>query len=180
MGSLGRHLVTGMNNPDMPLAITIGGQQLNGLTPAPHFSGQFWMSWAGGSSYNSLQATVQKRYSNGLSLLGTYTWAHAFDNTTDLLGGDYGAYKQSALIPIKYEWGQSGYDIRNRAVINVDYDLPFGVGRPMLNHRAAGQNRWRMEDRHGMVGPDRPAVHGRHQQTLGLAERQWWPEQQRR
>ena len=30
VGSLGRHLVTGINNPDMPLAITIGGQQLNG------------------------------------------------------------------------------------------------------------------------------------------------------
>jgi Carboxypeptidase regulatory-like domain len=134
VGSLGRHLVTGINNPDMPLAITIGGQTLNGLTPAPHFSGQFWMSWAGGSSYNSLQATVQKHYSNGLSFLGTYTLAHALDNTTDLLGGDIGAYKQAALIPIKYEWGQSGYDIRNRATIDVDYDLPFGLGRPLLNH----------------------------------------------
>jgi hypothetical protein len=66
--------------------------------------------------------------------MSSYTWAHAFDNTTDLLGGDYGAYKQSALIPIRYEWGQSGYDIRNRAVINVDYDLPFGEGRRWANH----------------------------------------------
>lgn len=133
VGSLGRHLVTGINNPDMPLAITIGGQQLNGLTPMPHLSGQFWMSWVGGSSYNALQATVQKHYKNGLALLGTYTWAHAFDNTSDLLGGDIGAYKQAALVPIKYEWGQSGYDIRQRAVINVDYDLPFGYGRHFVN-----------------------------------------------
>ncbi len=134
VGSMGRHLVTGINNPDMPLAITIGGENTNGLTPAPHLSGQFWMSWAGGSSYNSLQAVVQKHYSDGLSLLGSYTWAHAFDNTTDLLGGDIGSYKQAALIPIKYEWGQSGYDVRNRAVIDVDYDLPFGVGRQFVNH----------------------------------------------
>ncbi len=135
VGSLGRHLVTGLNNPDMPQAITIGGQQTNGFTPFPHLSGGQWESWTGASSYNSLQAMVQKRLSHGLSFFSSYTWAHALDNTNDLLGGDYGAYKQSALIPIRYEWGQSGYDIRHRLVINTDYDLPYGVGRQFGNHR---------------------------------------------
>jgi Carboxypeptidase regulatory-like domain len=134
VGSVGRHLLTGLNNPDMPQAITIGGQQGNGFTPFPHLSGQFWMSWTGASSYNSLQVMLQKRYANGLSFFSSYTWAHAFDNTVDLLGGDYGSYKQSALIPIRYEWGQSGYDIRNRVVVNVDYDLPFGKDRKFVNH----------------------------------------------
>jgi hypothetical protein len=133
VGNLGRHLVTG-TGPNMPLAITTGGQSQNGMNILPHFTGNAWMQWTAGSSYNSLQATVQKHYGNGLSFLGTYTWAHAFDNETDLLGGDIGGYKQAALIPIKYEWGQSGYDIRERAVINVDYDLPFGVGRQFANH----------------------------------------------
>lgn len=132
VGSMGRHLVTGINNPAMPLAITIGGQSLNALTLAPHFTGYFWMSWTGASSYNSLQATVQKRYSSGLSVLGTYTWAHAFDDTTDLLGGD-NSYKNAALIPPIKEFTQSGYDIRQRAVIDVDYDLPFGVGKQFVN-----------------------------------------------
>jgi len=134
VGSLGRHLVTLLNNPDQPQAITIGGQQSNGLTPFPHLSGSQWETWNGASSYNSLQVMAQKRYGHGLSFYGSYTFAHALDNTVDLLGGDYGAYKQSALIPIRYEWGQSGYDIRHRAVINVDYDLPYGVGRQFGNH----------------------------------------------
>jgi hypothetical protein len=133
VGSIGRHLVTGYNNPDMPLAITIGGQALQPLTPAPHFNGYFWMSWTGASEYDSMQIVVQKHYSDGLSLLGTYTWAHAFDDTTDLLGGD-NSYKQAALIPPIKEFTQSGYDLRHRAVINVDYDLPLGVGRQWLNH----------------------------------------------
>ncbi len=132
VGSIGRHLVTGINNPAMPEAITIGGQDLHGLTPAPHFNGFFWMSWTGASSYNSMQIVVQKHYSNGFSLLGTYTWAHAFDDTTDLLGGD-NSYKQAALIPPIKEFTQSGYDLRHRAVIDVDYDLPFGVGRQFIN-----------------------------------------------
>jgi hypothetical protein len=133
VGSLGRHLVTLLNNPDQPLAITIGGESGNGFTPFPHFSGAQWMEWEGGSSYNALQVTAQKHYGSGLSFLGAYTWGHALDNTIDLLGGDYPTYKQSYLIPIKYEWGQSGYDIRQRATINVDYDLPFGVGKPFVN-----------------------------------------------
>ena len=38
------------------------------------------------------------------------------------------------IIPIIKEWTQSGYDVRDRAVINVDYDLPFGVGKSFVNH----------------------------------------------
>jgi hypothetical protein len=134
VGSAGRHLVTLLNNPDQPQAITIGGQTSNGLTPFPHLSGSQWMTWNGVSAYNALQVQAQKHLSHGLSFYGSFTWGHAFDNTVDLLGGDYGAYKQSALIPIRYEWGQSGYDIRERAVINTDYALPFGAGQPFLNH----------------------------------------------
>ncbi len=37
VGSIGRHLVTGINNPAMPLAITIGGQDLHGLTHCAAF-----------------------------------------------------------------------------------------------------------------------------------------------
>jgi len=134
VGSLGRHMLTDMNGPGMPMAITTGGQQQNGMSRTPHFNSSQWMQWTGGSSYNSLQAQVQKHYSNGLSFLGSYTWAHALDNTNDLLGGDLGGYKQAQLIPIKYEWSRSGYDIRQRAVVNVDYDLPFGVGKQFVNH----------------------------------------------
>ena len=44
------------------------------------------------------------------------------------------ATSNAALIPPNKEYTQSGYDIRHRAVINVDYDLPFGVGRQFVNH----------------------------------------------
>jgi hypothetical protein len=75
---------------------------------------------------------VQKHYGGGLSFLGSYTWAHAFSDTTDLLGGE-NSYKEAGIIPIRAERTQSGYDIRQRVVVNVDYDLPFGVGRPFVN-----------------------------------------------
>jgi Carboxypeptidase regulatory-like domain len=132
VGSAGRHLVTA-TNPNLAQAITIGGQQGNGFNPFPHLGGFSWMQWTGASSYNALQAVAQKRYSHGLSFLATYTWAHAFDDSVDMLGGGV-TPKQAALIPLKKEYTQSAYDIRNRVVINVDYDLPFGVGKSFANH----------------------------------------------
>jgi hypothetical protein len=132
VGSAGRHLVTS-TGPNLPMAITVGGQQPNGFQQFPHLGGYAYMQWTGASSYNSLQAQIQKHYSHGLSFLATYTWAHAFSDTSDLLGGDVG-YKSPYIIPIIKEWTQSGYDVRERAVINVDYDLPFGVGKSFVNH----------------------------------------------
>ena len=70
VGSVGRHLVTLYNNPDQPLAVTIGGESGNGFTPFPHFAGSQWMGWTGRSSYNSLQATVQKHYGTWPELPG--------------------------------------------------------------------------------------------------------------
>ena len=131
VGSLGRHLVTS-TGPNLPTAITIGGQQANGFQQFPHLGGYAYMQWTAASNYNSLQAQVQKRYASGLSFLATYTWAHGFSDESDLLGGDVG-YKSPYIIPINKEYTQSGQDIRHRAVINVDYDLPFGEGRRFVN-----------------------------------------------
>lgn len=35
------------------------------------------------SNYNALQASVNHRYSNGLTVQGSYSWAHSFDNMSD-------------------------------------------------------------------------------------------------
>ena len=38
------------------------------------------MQSSSNSNYNSLQASVTKRYSNGLTLLASYTWSHSLDD----------------------------------------------------------------------------------------------------
>jgi hypothetical protein len=134
VGNIGRHLVTLTNGPDMAMALTIQGPNNKSLQPAPQFSSAQWMTWEGSSYYSSLQAKVQKQVGHGLSFLGTYTFAHAFDNTVDLLGGDISGYRMAALIPINKEWTNSGYDIRQRVVVSGQYELPFGVGKAWANH----------------------------------------------
>jgi hypothetical protein len=91
------------------------------------------------STYNSLQAKVEKRYSHGLSFLATYTWSHALDDASDA-GGLFTAIgdRQPALIPYIDELTNSVFDVRNRFTINGNYELPFGHGRAFLNN----SSRW--------------------------------------
>jgi predicted porin len=71
--------------------------------------------------YNALQALVQKRFTNGLSFQGNYTYASAFDYTNDYFywdpRQDYG-----------FEDGQRRHVF---SAINL-YELPFGRGRKFL------------------------------------------------
>ena len=66
---------------------------------------------------------------NGLSFLATYTWSHALDDAGNPGIGGGPPYRNTNLIPLKYEFTNSNYDIRHRITFNGLYDLPFGKGR---------------------------------------------------
>ncbi len=93
------------------------------------------MNYAGESSYNFLHATLQKRFSSGLSFLATYTWSHSLDDSIQPLGGYGGPYRNTNLIPIKDDYSNSEFDVRQRFHFNGFYQLPFGVGHAHLNHK---------------------------------------------
>ncbi|MDE3150565.1 MAG: TonB-dependent receptor, partial [Acidobacteriota bacterium] len=86
----------------------------------------------GVSTYNALQATIQKRYANGLSFLATYTWAHAMDDSSPPLGGTL--YRGVNLIGLLNDYTNSKADVRNRVTFNGYYALPFGQGKRFLSH----------------------------------------------
>jgi len=137
VGNVSRHLslyydpntVRGLFNP------SISTQQYQ---PFPNLGGIGTIHFGGVSTYNSLQAKMEKRLSHGLSFLATYTWAHALDDSSDAGGlstavGD----RNMALIPFIEEYTNSPYDVRNRFTFNGNYQLPFGRGKAYLN-----QSRW--------------------------------------
>jgi hypothetical protein len=90
----------------------------------------------GRATYNSLQAKLERRYTNGLSFLASYTWSHSFDNAqSDLADNqDYG-YRAPGILPISAEMRNSAFDVRNRFAFNGNYELPFGYGRKHMNHK---------------------------------------------
>lgn len=89
-----------------------------------------WFSW-GNSNYNSLQVDLNHRFSHDLALRGVYTWSKALDNGDSL--NQTTAGNAPGLVSNPYDlhadWGPATYDVRNIAVVNAVYMLPFGRGK---------------------------------------------------
>jgi hypothetical protein len=133
VGNLARHLEL-YGAPNTAPGLWRPGTNTNPFNPFPDLGGVGQVHFAGVSTYNSLQAKLEKRYSHGLSFLATYTWSHALDDASDA-GGLFTAIgnRQPALIPYIDELTNSVFDIRNRFTINGNYELPFGKGKAFLN-----------------------------------------------
>ena len=84
------------------------------------------MQSSSNSDYNSLRASVTKRYSNGLTLLASYTWSHSLDDYS----GDPTGTSDVTVVPGNQALGSlnnyasSDFDRRHRFVFSGIYDLP--------------------------------------------------------
>jgi hypothetical protein len=138
VGNLSRHLEL-YGAPNTAPGLWRPGTNTNPFNPFPDLGGVGEVHFAGVSTYNSLQAKVEKRYSHGLTFLATYTLSHALDDASDA-GGLFSAIgnRQPALIPYIDELTNSVFDIRNRFTINGNYELPVGRGRAFLSN----SSRW--------------------------------------
>ena len=92
-----------------------------------------WYS-EGTSSYNALELDVNHRFSQGLTFRGVYTWSKALDDGDSLNATAAGNAPGLIMNPydIRADWGPATYDVRNVAVGNVNYALPFGHGQRLL------------------------------------------------
>ena len=121
VGNVGRHLYT---NPNTNQAVPGPGD----LDPRRRFfkfgltQGIFAACNCDNSSYNALQAKVQKRASNGLDLLLTYTYSKAMTNSE-------GGYGYSDNLNIRGDHGPAGWDHAHALTLTHSYDLPVGRGR---------------------------------------------------
>jgi Carboxypeptidase regulatory-like domain/TonB-dependent Receptor Plug Domain len=89
----------------------------------------------GEAAYDSLQAKLEKRFSHGLSFLAGYSWSHSLDDAVQpIQGTDGGEAGNPAFLGLKFEYGASVTDVRNRFTFSPQYELPFGKGKQFLNH----------------------------------------------
>jgi hypothetical protein len=110
------------------------GDHINPLEPFPHVNFSY-TAYDAASNYNSLQAKLEKRMTNGLSFLTTYTWGKSLDNADTPLGttGDQGD-RGVNIIGWAGDYGPSGFDVRQRFTINGNYELPVGKGKKYFNN----------------------------------------------
>jgi len=136
-GSKGTHLPIN-RNINQPLPSGVAGVTL----PRPYAGYQniTFAESVGVSTYNSLQTKIEKRYSAGLSLLGTFTWGHSIDDGNGIATGTAAS---STLAQNAYnlaaERARSDFDVKYRFVFSPIYELPFGKGRSWVNQGLLSQ-----------------------------------------
>lgn len=83
------------------------------------------------ASYDSLQTKLERRMGQGLTILGSYTWSHAISGPSDIGGyvggGTFGPNGLNIYNP-RSDRSSSIYDLRNRFVGTVLWDVPFFSG----------------------------------------------------
>lgn len=135
IGSVSRHLFN-IENENAPEALQNPGNSSQLVQPFPQFGGDNFVAMAGVSTYNALQAKLEKRLSNGLNFLAAYTWSHTMDDVPGALGSTgEGGYRNTNLVPVILDFSNSPWDTRHRFTLNGLYEFPFGAGRAYLNHR---------------------------------------------
>jgi hypothetical protein len=91
----------------------------------------------GFSNYHAFATQLEKRYSNGLQFLMSYTWGHALTNLGTTLAGGPGVRDVTNL---SAENAHANFHIRHRFVYSTVYNLPFGRGRKFGSGWSRGLN----------------------------------------
>jgi hypothetical protein len=92
------------------------------------------------STYDALQVTLQKRMSQGLTVLMGYTWSKNIGDANNLTTGflDVGTPGYQNDWNRKLERSVVATDIPHRLVLSGNYELPVGRGKKF----GSGLNRW--------------------------------------
>ncbi len=105
--------------------------------PYPNFQGISGSTNNAVSNYNSLQASVTKRMTSGLSLSFNYVWSHMLDDMDSSGWGSRAGPQdfQIANSPAA-NYSNSNFDVRHAFKGYAVYELPFGRGKKLLNSNA--------------------------------------------
>lgn len=92
-----------------------------------------YLSKTAESTYDALGVRLEKRLTNGVSLLSAYTLSEARSNAPQFrnAGGVSGAENSPPQDShdLEAEWGPASYDTRHRWVTSLTAELPFGPGQ---------------------------------------------------
>jgi hypothetical protein len=93
-----------------------------------------WRGSIGMSSYNGLSLALRRSFSRGLLVTANYAWSHEIDNGSNGSGDGDNVNPQNPLC-LACDRASGAWDARHVFNGNAVYQLPFGVGRPILNQR---------------------------------------------
>lgn len=103
--------------------------------PYPQFNAINGSTNNADANYNSLQATFQRRMTQGLSIQTSYVWSKFLDEfDSSSWSNRAGTSQYQNSYDIKADYGPSNFDVRHAFKGNIVYQLPFGTGKMFLNN----------------------------------------------
>jgi hypothetical protein len=120
VGTVGRHLPGSLDINDPPA----GPGSVQARRPYTNYGTISYNTQNGDSSYNSLQARLDKRFSAGVWYQASYTFSKSLTRQEiPAMGGN--GYMNKAL---------SSFDVPQLLTVGLGYELPFGRGKRYLSH----------------------------------------------
>lgn len=142
IGTWGRKLVglEDVNNFDgrtacptlSPACVAAGFTAATTARPNLLFNGDNFRTNGFNSSYNGLQASLRKGFSNGLMFLANYTYSKALDEISDVFTVKNGATGITDPNNPSYDYGPADFDVRNMATITLNYESQWKKGNRLL------------------------------------------------
>ncbi len=126
LGGASRHL-QGFQDVNQAIPGTVGS--VKSRMPYPGFSNIQFVQDGGTGNYNSLSLKITRRFSQGLNVIGSYTWAKSIDTTSGIRNQGFDTLYPQNSYCLSCERGLSAFDTRHRMVTSVIYDLPVGKGK---------------------------------------------------
>lgn len=110
----------------------------NARRPLAPFYGSIAVTESTGrSNYNSLQLTLDKRFSKGLSILANYTLSKSIDDSSENKGT---GVSQTNPYDLSFDRGLANFDHRQRFTASVLYELPRFSSQRLINGIFGGWN----------------------------------------
>jgi len=121
-------------NLNQPTTVLGGGNASKPLNIAFKRTADTTIYFVGMStSYNSLQAKLNRRFAHGLAITTSFTYGKSLSFQTGDDGGLWTYYDQ------RRSYARTDFDRTFNYAQSFVYDLPIGVGKPWLNHGVAAR-----------------------------------------
>ncbi|MEO8593775.1 MAG: carboxypeptidase regulatory-like domain-containing protein [Candidatus Solibacter sp.] len=128
LGGQGHHL-NGFMDANQGIPGTVGSS--SSRRPYKGFSNVQYVHDSGNSAYNALSFKATHRFSQGVSIISSYTFAKSLDTTSGIRNQGFDTLYPQNSYCLKCERGMSAFDTRHRVVTSVLYDIPVGKGKKL-------------------------------------------------
>ena len=137
VGSISRRLqLTGLGNLS-PNPGPGSAAEVQARKPQPHMPTVFWGDDRGRADYHGLEIKAERRFSDGLSFLASYTWSRVIDNGASGFFTAENGVGGSSLVQDFYNLdrnkGPAGFNVPHFFSLSTVWEIPAGKGKGRFN-----------------------------------------------